>query len=370
LTEPQHRAAFSVRYGHEPTLRAAAPGRVNLIGEHTDYNSGFVLPIVITQSTRVLIARRQDQTVRLWSANVAPAHAEVAYELGRERRTGNWSDYIAGVTSGLRDAGITLGGFDVSIVSTVPLGAGLSSSASLEVAVLRALNELFVLKIDALTVARLAHAAETAFVGVPVGMMDQMAVSLGVENAALFIDTQSLARESLRLPTDTALIVIDSGVPHEHAGGEYRIRRAECIEAANRLGVASLRDATMELLDSRRLPDPFRKRARHVISENQRVLGARQALRNGNAAALGLLMNASHLSLRDDFEVSVADVDRLVALAQSEHDVFGARMTGGGFGGAIVGLAGRSSALTTAQRIANAYTSHGRYRAAVLSPHT
>jgi galactokinase len=368
LTDTQHRAAFAARYGRESTLGVAAPGRVNLIGEHTDYNGGFVLPIVTRQDTRALIGPREDQRVRLWSANLAAPQCDLEYELGRERKTGSWADYVCGVTSVLRAAGTTIGGFDASIASTVPLGAGLSSSASLEVAILRALNELFALGLDALAIARFAHAAESQFVGVPVGMMDQMAVSLGVENAPLFIDTQSLVRESLRLPPHTALIVIDSGVPHEHAAGEYRVRRQECRDAAQHLHVAALRMATLQMLDATPLPDLLRRRTRHVITENQRVLDARQALKDGNATTFGLLMNASHASLRDDFEVSVPDVDRLVELAQAERGVCGARMTGGGFGGAIVGLADVSEALSSAHRIASVYTSGGRFQATVLSP--
>jgi galactokinase len=368
LTDEQHHAAFVDRYGRDPVVRACAPGRVNLIGEHTDYNGGFVLPMITAQDTRVLMAPRDDRRVRLWSANVEATESAAEYELGGERASNGWVDYVAGVTAVLRKSVDALVGFDATITSTLPLGGGLSSSASLEVAVLRALNELFALSLDASAIARLAHQVETEFVGVPVGVMDQMAVSLGSPNAALFIDTRSLERASLPLPPATALLILDSGIPHGHATGEYRVRREECATAARELGVASLRDATLQQLESSGLRDPLRKRARHVISENQRVLDAADALRQGRAAEFGALMNASHESLRVDFEVSVPDVDRLVALAQSQHGVFGARMTGGGFGGAIVGLADASNARGVAERVAADYNAGGRYRATVLAP--
>ena len=368
MTDEQHRAAFVERYGRDPLVRACAPGRVNLIGEHTDYNGGFVLPMITTQDTRVLMAPRHDHRVRLWSANIEAKESAAEYDLGGERKTNGWLDYVAGVTVVLRNPTNALVGFDASITSTLPLGGGLSSSASLEVAVLRALNELFALGLDASAIARLAHRVETEFVGVPVGVMDQMAVSLGAPRTALFIDTRSLERNSVPLPPATALIIIDSGIPHGHATGEYRTRREECAAAARRLGVASLRDATLQQLEASALPDPLRKRARHVITENQRVLDATAALRHGRAAEFGALMNASHESLRVDFEVSVPDVDRLVGLAQSKRGVFGARMTGGGFGGAIVGLANEADASAIAERVAADYSAGGRYRATVLAP--
>jgi galactokinase len=368
LAEPSHQAAFLERYGRPAAVRAAAPGRVNLIGEHTDYNNGFVLPIATPQETEVLMVPRDDRHVRLWSANVVSSDQHARYTLGTESRSGTWVDYVAGVTAALREADQTTPGFDASIRSTVPLGAGLSSSASLEVAVLRALNDVFSLRLDALAVARLAHWAETRFVGVPVGMMDQMAASLALSDSALFIDTRSLTYQRLPLPADTGLIVIDSGVTHRHAGGEYRTRRRECDEAARCLGLASLRDATLQTLESTAVPEPLRRRARHVITENDRVLQARRALQDGDPTDFGMLMNASHASLRDDFEVSVPDVDRLVALAQSEPGVFGARLTGGGFGGSIVALANQALAGPAARRIAAAYSAGGPVAGAVLIP--
>jgi galactokinase len=368
LTEQPDPIAFVKRYGRAATVHAAAPGRVNLIGEHTDYNDGFVLPIATPQQTDVLMAPRVDDAVRLWSANVAVSGGHAEYALGTEKRSGTWADYVEGVTTVLRRAGHAIAGFDAAIGSTVPLGAGLSSSASLEVAVLRALNNMFTLGLDALAIARLAHAAETQFVGVPVGIMDQMAASLAARDAALFIDTRSLTYQHLPLPAGTALIVIDSGVTHQHASGAYRTRRHECEAAARYLGVATLRDVTLRTFEAGKVPEPVRRRARHVITENDRVLRARQALQGGDAATLGALLNASHASLRDDFEVSVPDVDRLVALAQAEPGVLGARMTGGGFGGSIVALACRAEASSAARHIAASYTAHGPFEGVVLLP--
>ena len=267
-------ALFIDRYGRRPAVHAQAPGRVNLIGEHTDYNDGFVLPVATPQATHAWIAARPDRQVRVYSEAVAAEPPEAVYELGAETRTGRWIDYVAGVTAALRERGDHVGGFDAAITSTLPLGAGLASSAALQVAVLRGLNELWRLGLNALEIARLAHRSETHFAGVPVGIMDQMASSLAAADAALFIDTRSLEFEQLPLPRDTALIVIDSGIRHAHAAGEYRIRRAECQEAAQLLGVPTLRDAGLERPDWPTLPDHLYRRARHVVTENNRVLQA------------------------------------------------------------------------------------------------
>jgi galactokinase len=336
---------------------ATAPGRVNLIGEHTDYNGGYVLPIATPQGTHVAVRPRQDEIVRASSTNMPAAERTHEYALGRETRTGQWIDYVAGVTAAMREEGIELCGFEAEIASTLPLGGGLSSSASLEVALIRALAQACGLQLDPVVVARIAYRAETGLVGAPVGIMDQMAASLADTKEALFLDTHTLAYERLALPPSTALIVIHSGVVHRHAGGDYQRRREECERAARHLGVATLRDATPAMVAAAQLPAPLDRRARHVVTENERVLRARDALRAGDAATIGALMNASHVSMRDDFEVSTPDIDALVALMQSEAAVFGARLTGGGFGGSVVALAGSDAARATAQQIAAAYES-------------
>jgi galactokinase len=315
----------------------------------------------------VALSPRADRLVRARSAEMADEPIE--YELGGERRGGGWGDYVQGVTVALATRGLSIGGFDADITSDVPLGAGLSSSASLEVAVARAIAAAFHLSIDPVTIASIAHQAETDFVGAPVGVMDQMAASLADADTALFLDTRSLSFERLPLPDTVELIVIDSGVTHSHATGEYRVRRAECDEAARRLGVALLRDLDDDgARAAAQLPPPLDRRVRHVLSENARVLAARGALASGDGAALGRLLNASHASLRDDFEVSTADVDALVAIAQRNPAVLGARMTGGGFGGSIVAIARRGSARAAGRSIVAAYSATSGRSGALLIP--
>src|SRR5688572_13005990 len=293
---------------------AEAPGRVNLIGEHTDYHEGFVLPTVIPQRTTVHVERRRDRRVRASSEAFGDCWEE--YEAGHEQSGRGWLDYIQGVTAILARDGIAIPGFDVRIASDVPVGAGLSSSAALEVSLLRALRRLLGFEVDDLTLARIAQAVETDFVGAPVGIMDQIAVSLGHPDEALFIDTRSLLLQSLPLPPTIELVVIDSAVPHAHAGGAYAARRRESFEAADRLGVARLRDVDPASLSrATALPAVLARRARHVVSENQRVLDAVAALRTGDARWLGALFRASHASMRDDYETSTPEVDALVRIA-------------------------------------------------------
>ena len=306
-------------------VTASAPGRVNLIGEHTDYNDGFVLPVATRGRTTVRLTRRDDGLVRAASRELG---GPFGYRVGEEERRGEWIDYVAGVTwaLGLRD------GFDLAIESDLPPGAGLGSSAALEIALGRGLRDLFGLMAGDEALVRIGRRAETGFVGAQTGVMDQIASSFGTPGQALLIDCRSEDHRLVPLPFD--LVVLDSGVRHAHAEGGYNERRAECEEAARRLGVAALRDAT----GADGLPEPLRRRARHVIEENARVLAAVEALERADGAALGRLLDESHASQRDLFEVSVPEVDRLVELAR-EAGALGARLTGGGFGGAVVALA-------------------------------
>jgi len=360
---------FDDLFGAPADVAADAPGRVNLIGEHTDYHEGYVLPIVIPQRTRAAARRRDDATVRVWSA-VAPERIE-EYRLGAERSGRGWLDYVQGLSAALARRGMQLAGSDLRIESTVPVGAGVSSSAALEVSVLRALRQLFHLDLDDVALARAAQAAETDFVGAPVGIMDQMAASLGQDGEALFLDSRTLAFKRIPLPRSIDLIAIDSGVPHQHAGGEYVTRRKESFEAARRLGVGHLRDvSTNRLQEVDALPPTLAKRARHVITENQRVLDAVDALAAEDATRLGAILNASHVSMRDHYEMSTPEVDRLVDLAQRHPDVYGARLTGGGFGGAVVMIARRNTARRAAPQIAEAYGSATGKTATVLVPPT
>jgi galactokinase len=360
---------FKSLFGVEYAAHAEAFGRVNLIGEHTDYNDGFVLPTSIPQSTVAVAARRSDRTVRAWSAELSGGRVLESFVLGAEQPRRRWLDYVQGLTHALAARGHTIGGFDLALRSTVPLGSGLSSSAALEVAVLRVLRDLFKLQTDDVEIARLGQRAENDFVGAPVGIMDEMASSLGRPGVALFIDTRSLAYEPVSLPRGTELAVINSGVAHEHAGGDYRTRRAESERAAALLGVRALRDVGID--DLKRvstLPTPLDRRARHVVTENQRVIDAKAAMEAGDAAALGALFNASHASQRDDYEVSVPEVDLLVDLAQAEPAVYGARLTGGGFGGSIVALVRDGEAATVASRVIVEYLHRTGRTATVLVP--
>jgi galactokinase len=362
-------AEFRALFGVEPAAHAEAFGRVNLIGEHTDYNDGFVLPTSIPQSTVAAVARRSDRRVRTWSAELSSGQTVDTFVLGKEEPGKRWFDYVQGITQALAATGQAIDGFDLALRSTVPLGSGLSSSAALEVAVLRALRALFTLPIDDVEIARLGQRAENEFVGAPVGIMDEMASSLGRPGVALFIDTRTLSYEPVALPRGTELAVINSGVAHQHAGGDYRTRRAESERAAASLGVAALRDVGVD--DMARilaLPPPLDRRARHVVTENQRVVEAKLAMNAGDARALGALFNASHASQRDDYEVSVPEVDLLVSLAVGEPAVYGARLTGGGFGGSIVALVQEGEAPAAAARIVDEYHRRTGRSATVLVP--
>jgi galactokinase len=352
---------FEVLFGHASELNAIAHGRVNLIGEHTDYNDGFVLPTPIPQRTEVALARRSDDLVRAFSTEFAAdpinARADILeYRLGHEVKRDEWIDYVQGVTKVLRAAGIQITGFEVRIASDVPVGGGLSSSAALEVALLRALKGAFELDIEPTELARYGQRVETEFIGAPIGIMDQMSASLGVVGEALFIDTRTLDYERIALPRDVDLVVISSGIAHAHGTGEYRARRKECDEAARALGVEKLRDADLLMIErAKDLPAPLDRRARHVVSENERVLESVRALRRGDSVRLGELFYGSQASMRDDFEISIPEIDLMIDLAASQREVFGARMTGGGFGGSIVVLARKGTGREVGRRIAEAY---------------
>lgn len=347
-------------------VTADAPGRVNLIGEHTDYQDGFVMPSAVPQRTSATLTRRTDRIVHVTSTAV---EGRIEYELGSERPGLVWGDYVQGLTWVLGAGGHPLAGFDLHLRSDVPLGSGLSSSAALEVSVLRALRAAFDLPLTDIEIAQLGQRAEVQFVGAPVGIMDQMASSLAAVHEALFLDTRTLAFERIPLPASLELVVIDSGVAHGHAAGDYAVRRRESEEAARLLGVSTLRDASLEAVKRLSgMPPLLARRARHVITENARVLDARQALAAGDLEELGRLVNASHASLRDDYEVSIAPVDLLVETARRQPGVFGARMTGGGFGGAVVIAAARGAGPRVAEAVAADYLSRTGTPGRVLIP--
>ncbi|HSP18444.1 MAG TPA: galactokinase [Myxococcaceae bacterium] len=357
-------STFRELFGAEPEVTAEAPGRANLIGEHTDYSGGFVLPVTIPQRTVVQLRRREGDLAQVHSAQLGETQT---FRVGAEAIRHDWLDYVQGVTMAARPR--RLSGFDARVDSNVPLGSGLSSSAALEVSMLRALRQAFGWELDDVRLALLGQRAEVEFVGAPVGVMDQMASSLGEPHSALFIDTESLRTERVPLPAGLAIAVVHSGISHDHATGEYRVRRRECEEATRGLGVRSLRALSVEDLPRiAQLPSPLDRRARHVVTETARVLAAVEALHTGALERLGSLLAASQRSLRDDYEVSVPDLDRLVALAAETPGVFGARLTGGGFGGAIVVAARPDGLRASMNGVAERYQVQTGRTATVLVP--
>ena len=351
---------FERTFGRPATHAAAAPGRVNLIGEHTDYNDGYVLPLAIERKTVIVAARRHDGRARVISTGFEGA---AEFDLGPSLCPGHpsWANYVKGVIAGYLQIGFDPGGFDALLHSAVPAGGGLSSSASIEVATATLVEALCGQAIDPAAKALLCQKAEHDFAGMPCGIMDPFVSVMGQESSVLLIDCRS--HETKAVPLDDPkieVLVINSNVRHELIGGEYARRRAQCESAAKALGVKALRDATLEQLQSaeRRLDDAVYRRARHVISENRRTLGTVEALESRDWAAVGRHMFESHASLRDDFEVSTPELDLLVDTAFQRcpgGGVIGSRMTGGGFGGCTVTLvhADRTSEVT--EFICNAY---------------
>jgi galactokinase len=346
---------FAEVFAGAPAAIAWAPGRVNLIGEHTDYQGGLVLPLATFRGTRAELRPRDDDLVRAYSDQRASTGV-ASFRLGAEERRGEWIDYVQGVTAALRAASYALRGFEVRVTSNLPVGAGLSSSAALEVSVLRALRRAFGLALDDRTIAALAHRAETQLVGVAIGVMDQMVCSLGDPERAFFLDTRSLRWQELPLPSAVRVIMIDSGIPHRNAESGYGQRRRQVEEAARALGVEQLRDLSLDDLPRvMTLPEPLGRRARHVVTENARTAAFKEALERGDLAPLGQLLAESHRSLRDDYEVSLPEIDGLVELARATEGVLGARLTGGGFGGSVIVLADARAAASVAAEIALKY---------------
>ena len=352
---------FADRHGHPPTGVWVAPGRVNLIGEHTDYNDGFVMPFALAQAVTVAAAPRGDDRWSVTSLNTGETR-----EFGREDLEpgmSGWQAYVAGVVWALTEAGHDVGGADLVLTSDVPIGAGLSSSAALECAVLAALADLGGLEVEPLERAKLARRCENAFVGAPTGLMDQAASTLCTADHALFFDCRTFEAAQVSLHLGDAgleLLVLDTNTPHTHVDGEYADRRRTCDEAAALLGVPALRDVTDLDAALAELPDPvMQRRVRHVVTENARVQAAAEVLQSGRVAELAPLLDASHTSMRDDFEITVPTVDLAVETARSAGAT-GARMTGGGFGGCIIALvpAGRAGAVADAVAAAFAAAGH------------
>jgi galactokinase len=338
------RRAFAEEFGTEPDVIARAPGRVNLIGEHTDYNDGFVLPVAIDRDVLVAARSTGDMRAHLYAVNF---RRRTEFPLGdiRHHQAERWSHYERGVVLMLQQAGYQVGGFQAAIEGNVPSGAGLSSSAAVEVATGTALKHLFRLDVDSVRLALLCQKAENQFVGVASGIMDQFISVLGKRDSALFLDCRSLETRHVPLRGNVQIVVADTTVKRGLVDSEYNQRRAECEEASRLLGqhvpgVKALRDVTLEQFHryEAQLPEVVRRRARHVISENERVLASVQALEADNLEAFGQLMYESHASLRDDYQVTIPQLDTLVEAARLVPGVLGSRMTGAGFGGCTVSL--------------------------------
>ena len=338
---------------HEFTV--ISPGRVNLIGEHTDYNDGFVLPLAIDRGLRMQVCRRLDDRAVLTSDRGGPS-VEIDLGLPITAGRGDWGRYVAGVLAGYQRLGWAIPGFEARIAADLPLGGGLSSSAALEVGVATIVEALCGRAVDPIAKALLCQQAEHEFAGVPCGIMDQFAVTLARRGHALFIDCRSRAIAHVPLGTGIAVLVIDSGVKHALGDGGYAARRRECETAARLLGRPALRDVSGAEWSSleQTLPEPERRRARHVVAENDRVQAFAAAARAGDWPTAGRLMRDSHASLRDDFEVSCPELDRICDAVGRLDGVFGCRMTGGGFGGCAVALidGSRAAGIEAAARAA------------------
>ena len=337
-------AVFQTSFGCEPDLFVRAPGRVNLIGEHTDYNDGFVLPCAIDYETVVALQRRDDDKVVVVAADYANQRDEFSLSQPIEAHADQlWSNYIRGVVKYLLEKGLSLKGLNMVVSGNVPQGAGLSSSASLEVAIGQAFNDAYQLGLTPAAIALNGQEAENKFVGCNCGIMDQMISASGEKDHALLLDCRSLETRLVKMPDDLAVLIVHSNVKRGLVDSEYNTRRAQCESAARYFGVKALRDVTLEQLqqaaEQGKLEPVVYQRARHVITENERTLAAADALETGDLEKMGVLMAESHISMRDDFAITVPAIDTLVEILQQHiGNDGGARMTGGGFGGCVVAL--------------------------------
>ncbi|EKX67276.1 galactokinase [Streptomyces ipomoeae] len=356
---------FEELYGAAPEGVWAAPGRVNLIGEHTDYNDGFVMPFALPHTTVAAVSRREDGVLRLHSSDVESGVVELSLDGLAPESDRGWTAYPAGVVWALREAGHEVTGADVHLASTVPTGAGLSSSAALEVVVALALNDLFSLGLKGWQLARLCQRAENVYVGAPTGIMDQTASACCEAGHALFLDTRDLSQK--QIPFDLAaegmqLLVVDTQVKHSHSEGEYGKRRAGCEKGAALLGVDALRDVAYDELDAalKRLGDEeeVRRLVRHVVTEDQRVEKIVALLESGDTRAIGPVLVEGHASLRDDFRISCPELDLVVDTAISAG-ALGARMTGGGFGGSAIVLVDSTEVDTVTKAVEEAFATAG-----------
>ncbi|MFJ2234634.1 galactokinase [Streptomyces sp. NPDC087859] len=361
----QVRDGFVELYGTEPEGVWSAPGRVNLIGEHTDYNDGFVMPFALPHTAVAAVSRRTDGVLRLHSADVEGGIVELTLDALTPESDKNWTAYPAGVLWALREAGHPVTGADIHLSSTVPSGAGLSSSAALEVVVALAVNDLFELGLPRWQLARLCQRGENVYVGAPTGIMDQTASACCEDGHALFLDTRDLSQK--QIPLDLAaegmrLLVVDTQVKHSHSEGEYGKRRAGCEKGAALLGVDALRDVPYGELDAAlaRLGDEEEvvRLVRHVVTEDERVERVVKLLESGDTRAIGPVLVEGHASLRDDFRISCPELDLVVDTALASG-ALGARMTGGGFGGSAIVLADVADVDSITKAVEEAFAAAG-----------
>jgi galactokinase len=347
---------FKKHFSTKPAFVVRAPGRVNLIGEHTDYNDGFVLPMAIDRAVYIALRPREDKSVRLYSIDF---DAWGEFNLDNLQRDSGWLEYPKGVAWALQVAGLNLSGFEGVMTGDVPRGAGLSSSAAIELATAKAFHCVSNFNWDAKQMALLGQKAENKWVGVNCGIMDQLISAVGQKDHAVLIDCRSLDLQAVPLPANTVVVVMDTNTRRGLVDSAYNERRSQCEEAATFLGVKALRDVTLQEFENRKkdLSPLTYKRAKHVVSENERTVQAAQAMKQGNAALLGQLMNESHVSLRDDFEVSSNALNVIVECALVEDGCYGARMTGAGFGGCGVALVKADHADTFAKNVVQSYKS-------------
>lgn len=345
--------AFATYFNTSVEYIVRAPGRVNLIGEHTDYNDGFVMPIAIDRAVWIALAPRTDSIVHIHSLDL---DEEIIFDLKSIKQAKGWGEYIKGVAHELQVFGYTLRGFNAVMTGDVPKGAGLSSSAAVELAVARAFASVSGFEWQAVRMAQVSQKAENEWVGVNCGIMDQMASAAAREGHALFLDCRSLDFEFAPLPKGTAVVILDTSTRRGLVDSAYNERRSQCEEAAGLFGVKALRDVSEEdLKKDVGMSEVVMKRARHIVTENARVLAAAQAMKDGKIVELGALLNASHVSLRDDFEVTNEALNQIVACAQAQPSCFGARMTGAGFGGCAVALVAADHASEFTDAVMAAY---------------
>ena len=354
----QAATAFTEQFAQAPEWVVRAPGRVNIIGEHTDYNDGFVLPMAIDRAVYIAFRPTETQTVNVHSLDFGETRTfDLAETAALKPAADGWLEYLKGTAWALQDAGYSLKGWEGVLVGDVPVGAGLSSSAAVEMATARAFAAVADLPWEPATMARLGQRAENQWVGVNCGIMDQMISAAGRQGHALLLDYRSLQGDLVPLPQGVSVVILDTGTRRGLVDSAYNARRAQCEAAAHFFGVQALRDVDEETFAARapELDETARPRASHVISENARTLQAAEAMRAGDAASLGRLMNESHRSLRDDFSVSSPALDAMVECAHAQTGCYGARMTGAGFGGCAVALVAGEAAEAFAAATEAAY---------------